>query len=261
MKIPFIKMQAQGNDFVVFYNNSFEGFQIDFSKLAVDVCNRHFGIGADGLVILKESASDSHKMIIYNADGSRAEMCGSALRCCAALIYSRNKALVISIITDNGILQCRIAESDPSIVKVEIGIPEMIENNLAINDHIGDFVKVGNPHFVVLDQELDHDTFVKTSKEISESNFFSDGINIEFIRIVNRDEIDMLVWERGVGATLACGTGAAASVFSCSLKGLLDEVVKVNSPGGFVVIRNITGRYFLEGSVNVIAEGNFVWKA
>lgn len=257
MNIPFVKMHAQGNDFVILESNNLIKVSIDFAKLAVDVCDRHFGIGADGLVVLN---THEPQMTIYNADGSRAEMCGSALRCCCYLMHKYTGSYEVSIQTDNGMSKGWIDQTEQKIVTVQIGAPQMITTNLEVGGFVGDYIKVGNPHFVILNSDFDNNPHLSFSKVLSEDNAFTEGANIEFVRINSRDEIDALVWERGVGATLACGTGSTASVFCGQSRGLLNDSVCVNLPGGSIQVFKMDGIFYLMGSVELVANGEYLWK-
>jgi diaminopimelate epimerase len=250
-------MHAQGNDFVILESDKLTLQIHDYSLLARAMCDRHFGIGADGLVLLDKSLP---QMIIYNTDGTRAEMCGSALRCCCYLMYKHSGSFEVSINTDSGVSKGYIDRIVPEIVTVEIGNPEMILQNMIVDSFTGDYVNIGNPHFVILSDDLSAEPHLTYGKALSKNKAFTNGANVEFVSIINRDEIDVVVWERGVGATLACGTGSTAVVFSCQVKGLLNDSVKVNLPGGKITVERKDSVYYLQGEVVFVATGEYLWK-
>jgi diaminopimelate epimerase len=257
MKIPFIKMQAQGNDFVIIDSTVVKIEQSGIPKLAADICERHFGVGADGLVIL-----DMQKpgMTIYNADGSMAEMCGSALRCSCYLLAEKSGLNAVMIHTGQGPSKGIIDKDNPFLVTVEIGNPHLIANNVKIQDITGDCVSIGNPHFVVFREDLSDNPQIKFGRAISENPYFDNGTNVEFVRVLSGNEIELAVWERGAGATLACGTGSTAAVFAGQRRGLLDSEVTVILPGGRIQIVKTDKTYLLSGEVDLVASGEYLWK-
>ncbi len=256
MKIPFVKMHAQGNDFIIVETDKTKIVDKLASKLSIDICNRNFGLGADGLVLLNKI---NPQMIIFNADGSRAEMCGSALRCCCYLIAESSGKQQIQIKTDNGILKGVADKQNPLYVTVEIGKPVMIKNDIVLEGFTGDYITIGNPHFVILEHDLSLQPHLTHGKALSENKYFDHGSNIEFVHIISKNKIEMVVWERGAGATMSCGTGSTAAVFSGQQKKLLDDKVQVHVPGGEVVISKKGNTYYLGGVVSLIARGEFEW--
>jgi len=257
MNIPFTKMHAQGNDFAILDKHKCKVAEDSYPALAADICDRHFGLGADGLVILDLQAPS---MEIFNADGSRAEMCGSALRCCCYLLSEFTGRHEVDIHTDNGLSHGKIAADNPLYVTVEIGKPELVEAGIALEGFTGDYINIGNPHFVILSESIADKPHLKYGRKLSEHTFFSSGANVEFVRIMSRSEIELVVWERGVGETLACGTGSASAVFSGRYHGLLEDEVTVNLPGGKVTISATTEKYLLGGIVTRVASGEYLWK-
>jgi diaminopimelate epimerase len=257
MTIPFIKMHAQGNDFVILQDFSGKLQPADLPRLAIDICDRHFGLGADGLVLLE---TDNPSMEIYNADGSRPEMCGSALRCCCYLLSQLKGSNQVSIQTDNGLAEGNVDELNPLQVTVDIGKPEMVEQNVELDGFKGDYIKVGNPHYVVYTDSLDDNPHLQYGKKLSEHPYFPDGANVEFVRLISRHEIELKVWERGVGATLACGTGSTAAVFSGIKAGWLDTKVRVALPGGSIFVLADKEVYRIDGNVTFVAKGEYEWK-
>lgn len=259
MNISFVKMHAQGNDFIIVNRdkNVLENSQLP--TLATAICNRHTGIGADGLVLMDTSKREKPHMVIYNSDGSKAEMCGSALRCCCVLLTTANHTKEIEIFTDSGLFQGIIDAENSNYVTVEIGSPKMVKYAFILEGYKGDYVTIGNPHFVIYTHELKSNPHLSAGKALSENAQFENGANIEFARVITKDEIEMVVWERGAGATLACGTGSTAAVFSGQYNHLLNDKVKVNVPGGSVVITKKGDTYYLGGEVSFVATGEYVW--
>jgi len=257
MDIKFTKMHAQGNDFIIVDKLELKLSEDMLVKLSQDICNRHFGLGADGLVLLNASEPE---MIIYNSDGSRAEICGSALRCCCRLIADQTKNSETLIKTDSGILKGIIDDKKPDYVTVEMNTPQLIHRSLSVGDFLGDYISVGNPHFIIIMKDISGNPHLEYGKALSESSFFENGANIEFVRILSRQKIEMLVWERGVGATLACGSGATAAVFSGQKRDLLDDVVDVLLPGGEIRISLENSVYYLGGETTLVAKGVFKWR-
>lgn len=256
MRIPFVKMHAQGNDFIIVETDKIQVDDKKLSNLSRDICNRHMGLGADGLVLLNTTHP---QMTVYNADGSKAEMCGSALRCCCYLIAQVTGKNDVEISTDNGVFKGIIDEHNPFNVTVEIGKPKMLKKGIVLNNYTGDYINVGNPHFVIFQSDLASLPHLTTGKSLSEDSYFKHGANVEFVRVISRDEIEMVVWERGVGSTMACGTGSMAAVFSGQQKNVLDDTVKVHVPGGEVLISKKENTFYLGGETSYIASGDFEW--
>jgi len=237
-------MHAQGNDFII------TDEKVNITKRLVTLlCNRHFGIGADGLVLLSPSQKADIKMQIYNADGSKAEICGSALRCSAFLMAKNKKSVKIE--TDVGI---KFAEIEDNFIEVEIGKPEFVsDEKIKIGDLHGYYISVGNPHFVVFVNDLD--SVEKYVKSISTNKIFKEGINIEFVKITARDKVEVRVFERGVGETLACGTGASAVLFAGFKNKMLSNKIKIKFPGGDVFTRIENDSVYLSGEVKLVFKG------
>jgi len=214
-------------------------------------------MGADGLVLLDIL---NPQMTIFNSDGSKAENCGSALRCCCYLISQGTGNHEVEIKTEAGLLRGKIDKMNPMNVTVQIGSPILIKAAVNIESYLGDYISVGNPHFVIIKDNLNREALLDIGKKLSIHPFFDNGANIEFIRIISRSEIDLLVWERGAGATLACGTGAAAAIFSGQSQDLLDDTVKVNLPGGTVCIIKDGNTHYLSGIITLVGTGEYLWK-
>ena len=250
-KIKITKMQGCGNDFVIIDFDEYKKTNLEMSKLAKKICDRNFGVGADGMIIpnLDKKTYENEADIswyFYNSDGSTAQMCGNGMRCFAKYVYD-NKILdkkSFSVKTGAGIIKPEIL--DNGNVKVNMGIPiledEKIpfkgERHFKILDKEFDIIPVsmGNPHCVIFTEEEPRKMAEKYGPYIEKHEFFPEKTNTEFVRIKNRNEVDLCVYERGCGITLACGTGACATITACILNNLTEQNVKVNLPGGAVYI-------------------------
>lgn len=253
MLIPFFKMQAQGNDFV-FLESSFD---IEPEILAKKICDRHFGIGADGLVYLVESEIAEMRMIIYNSDGTRAMMCGSALRCAAAHLFEKTNSTQLTIETDSGLKEARLEEGE---IHVNMGKPRLIQSRLKLLGFEGELVDIGNLHYIIFEDKPMTDPHLQYGHQLSTSKLLPDEANVHFVSIHDPSSISMQIWERGAGATLACGTGAASTVFAGIKLGKLDNNVKVSVPGGEVKIAlQPDGSLELIGTVTKVFDGVYTW--
>lgn len=275
--INFTKMQGLGNDFVVLDYEEYIKSKKTPEELAVKLCDRHFGIGADGLIIINPNTKETDiGWIFYNADGSIAQMCGNGIRCFSKYVYDKgyvNKK-EFSVETKAGIIipklledgRVRVNMSNPILEPKKI--PVNVENNLNFEVKVSDrtftanAVSMGNPHCVIITDENTKELALKYGREIETHELFPEKTNVEFIKILSRDEINLDVWERGCAITLACGTGACASVTSAILNGLCDNKVKVNLPGGQLVIEwdgskeDVNHNIYMSGPANYSFEGS-----
>lgn len=269
----FYKMQGAGNDFVFIedFNNEIK----DECKLAEKLCDRHFGIGADGLVIVRKSEVAQAKMVIINADGSRANMCGNAIRCFGKYVYEHNIAnsTKFSVETGDGIKEIEIILEDANVkyVKVYMGNPSYDGHDIPLNnldslidtDIIVDnktyrvtTVLMGVPHTVIFENDRDYDVIGEGSK-VEKFHLFKEGSNINFVKIIDKTHIRVDTWERGAGATLACGTGCSASVVVAKRLGLVekDKEIYVKAPGGELIIDVQGNDVYMKGPAEVTFEG------
>ena len=251
LKINFTKMQGLGNDFVVLDYDEYKKTLKTPEELASKLCDRHFGIGADGLIIVNPHTKDTDiGWIFYNSDGSIAQMCGNGIRCFAKYVYDKgyvNKkefsvetkaGTIIPKILDDG--RVRVNMSKPVLTPEKI--PAKVENNLNFElklkdvSFVANAISMGNPHCIIITDGDTKQLALKYGAEIEVHSLFPEKTNVEFIKILSRNEINLDVWERGCAITLACGTGACASVTAAILNGLCDNSVKVNLPGGQLLI-------------------------
>ena len=266
--IKITKMQGCGNDFVILDYDEFQKANLSMEELAKRLCDRHFGIGADGMIIPKKSEDKNIDIAwyFYNSDGTVAQMCGNGMRCFAKYVY--DKGLVdkkeFSVMTGAGIIKPLLL--DNGNVRVDMGIPiledEKIpfkgERTLKALDETFEItpVSMGNPHCVILTENDPMKMALKYGETIEKHEYFPEKTNTEFVKIISKNEIDMRVFERGCGITLACGTGACASVVACVLNNLTEQKVKVNLLGGSVFVEwkgnseNPNKNIFLIGEAN-----------
>lgn len=280
MSVRITKMHGCGNDFVILDYEEFKKMNLSFSEAAKQLCDRHFGIGADGLIIPNLNTEEADiGWFFYNSDGTTAQMCGNGIRCFAKYVY--DKKLVdkneFSVKTLAGIIKPKILED--GTVRVNMShpiletekIPFLPNNNLnykiSVKNMIfeGNAVSMGNPHFVIfVSPEDDTMKFAKEYGPIIELGAeFPEKTNVEFVKIKSYKKIELSVWERGCGITLACGTGACASVVAGILNGYLENSVDVELPGGKVnVVWNGSpnkpeGDVFLTGPAEYVLEADY----
>ncbi len=253
----FTKMQGAGNDYI--YVNCFEEKVPNPSVTALKVSDRHFGIGADGLVLIEPSTIADFKMDIYNSDGSQAKMCGNATRCVAKYVYDNamTEKTEIGLETLSGIKYIKMffENGKVSSARVNMGAPVTEPKNIPVNldgdivlgrkidiggkDYAITCVSMGNPHCVVFVKDTDGLAIDKIGPLFETHSIFPDRVNTEFVQPVDSKTLKMRVWERGAGETLACGTGACATVAAAILNGYCekDEDIRVILLGGELIIR------------------------
>ena len=273
--IKLTKMQGCGNDFVIIDYSEYQKTAMPMDELAKKVCDRHFGVGADGMIIPNlngaQAEGDSQKTDIgwyfYNSDGSIAQMCGNGMRCFAKYVY--DKGLVnkkeFSVMTGAGIIKPKIL--DDGNVRVDMGIPVLEdakipfkgERKLKALDREFDItpVSMGNPHCVIIGEDDPMEMALKYGPIIEKHEYFPEKTNTEFVKIISGTEIDMRVYERGCGITLACGTGACAAVVMGVLNNLTDCKVKVNLPGGVVTVDWTGYEYDKNSDIYLIGPANY----
>ena len=249
MKIRFSKMHGTGNDYV--FVNCFNGISFEPSELARYVSRRRFSVGSDGLILLLPSDTADARMRIFNADGSEAEMCGNGIRCFAA--FAVDESIVtperefVTVETMAGIHNVRLVRDDQNqIISAEVGIgfPKAEQRSTARTIQIlgckyeAFSISVGNPHFVVFADSIYSLDLESMHKELSASDEFPNGINLELVESIAENHIGMRVFERGSGITQSCGTGACASAYASVLHGSCDPgyPIRVDVPGGTLYV-------------------------
>lgn len=249
--MQFTKWHGLGNDFVIV--NGMKEHIADYHNKAIAVCDRNFGIGADGLVVILPSDIADFKMRIFNSDGSEADMCGNATRCVARYLYENkitNKK-VITLDTLAGIITPELVFENNTLttVKVDMGQPRLKPNEIPITDIVQDqvvnkplevdgetyhitCVSMGNPHCVIFVDDITKVNLSIIGPKIETHSLFPKKTNVEFLQILNRQTIRMRVWERGAGITKACGTGASAALVASVLNGYTDRQATIKLDGG-----------------------------
>lgn len=270
--VKITKMQGCGNDFVLLDFEEYKKFNKDMAEVAKLLCDRHFGVGADGMIIPDTNPNGQTDIAwhFYNSDGSSAQMCGNGMRCFAKYVYDKGlvKSEKFSVMTLAGIIKPEIL--DDGCVKVNMGKPILEDDKIPFNgkrkviirDKTFDItpVSMGNPHCVVFTDEDPLYLAENYGPDMEKHPFFPEKTNTEFVRIISPKEVEMCVYERGCGITLACGTGACATVVAGVLNNLTEQKVKVNLLGGAVTVdwqgnrENTNGDIFLIGP----AEYSFV---
>ena len=253
MKIPYSKYNGLGNDFILINGCTRPVDHINWKEQSIILCNRHSGIGADGLIIAAPSKIASLKMVIYNSDGSLPEMCGNGIRCLA--IYAKKEGLVLtdtfSIETGTGVHHIILKNSHVTVdmkspILQRSRIPmigpdqkNVINHSLIIGSKTYHFtaISMGNPHAVIFENNLKSLELSKIGPLIETHSLFPNHINVEFAHINTPDNVTVRVWERGAKETQACGTGACAVVVAGVLTDQLERITTVNLPGGSLQIR------------------------
>lgn len=273
--MKFTKMQGLGNDYV--YVNCLKEKVESPSEMARRVSDRHFGVGSDGLILICPSECADFEMKMYNADGSRGEMCGNGIRCVGKYVYDYGLTdqTEISVETLGGIkhLSLTVEEGKVALVKVDMGspifvpeqIPVKVEGNHAVNIPIsvdGDeyrmtCISMGNPHAVVYLDDIQNMEIEKIGPKFEHHSCFTNRVNTEFARVLDRETVEMRVWERGSGETLACGTGACAVAVASMVNGLTEDCVTVQLLGGNLKIewdreKNVV---YMTGPATVVFDG------
>lgn len=278
--MDFIKMHGLGNDFVVF--PQFDKLPDNAADLALKICDRHFGVGADGLIFILPSNLADIRMRIMNSDGSEAEQCGNGIRCVAkyAYDYKLTDKKSLSIETQAGVKQVKILlhnkTNEVDMVTVDMGepilkgelIPTTIVGDIVFNypinveDQIFNFtaVSMGNPHVIINVEDAINFDVEKWGPLIENNPLFPRKTNVEFVTVKSKDEIIMRVWERGVGQTLACGTGACATVVASVLMGQSARNVLIHLKGGDlrIVWDETDNKVYMTGEAKEVFKGSLL---
>ena len=271
----FTKYHGAGNDFLVVAPPD---VTVDWPSLAVAVCDRHFGVGADGLLIVEQSAKAAHRMVLYNSDGSEAEMSGNGIRCFAKHVVEELGApkdrLLIETLAGIHEITPRIENGEVVAARVGMGAPRFAPDEIAVAaggaERVIDYpivagearlhvtsLSMGNPHAVAfIDEPVDGWPLDRVGPLVEHDPFFPRRVNFEIVNVESRSRLRARVWERGAGETLACGSGASAIAVAAQLKGLAGESVVVSLPGGDLKIDwDGQGDVWLEGPVARVFSG------
>jgi len=280
--LRFTKVHSLGNDFLIIEERISKNIP-DIPSLARQVCERHTGVGADGLLIV--SVEDKERGLVhfrvFNADGTEAELSGNGLRCAAAYLYhdGRIESSRITFLTSAGNRDCHLIRSEDPLfhIRIEMGIPllksqdipfydgaiyeKIIDYPLTINRKIYPItvVSLGNPHCALFFERLPSRLeWHQIGREIELHPFFLKKTNVEFVKVLNRKEIEVLFWERGVGETLSSGSGSCAAAVASILKDLTDRKVKVRTSMGVLVVEWKKRKVFLSGPAELVFKGDFL---
>lgn len=273
--MKFTKMQGLGNDYV--YVNCFKETIENPPEMAKKVSNRNFGIGSDGLIMINPSDVADFEMEMYNADGSRSEMCGNGIRCVGKYVYDYGliEKEHISVETLAGIkyLDLTVEDGKVKLVKVDMGNPELVPANIPIvadGDRVIDEpinvngteyrmtgVSMGNPHAVVYVEDVKGLDIETIGPAFENHERFPNRVNTEFVKVLDQNTVEMRVWERGSGETMACGTGACAVAVACILNGLTEDKVTVKLLGGDLQIEwdKEADKVYMTGPAEVSFDG------
>lgn len=274
-KLKFTKMQGLGNDYV--YVDCTKKKLENASAIAKKVSDRHFGIGSDGLILINASDVADFEMEMYNADGSRGEMCGNGIRCVAKYVYdyglTEQTHLAIETLAGIKYLDLSVEDKKVKEVCVDMGkpmlepekIPMKAEGETVIDMPIEvggkqyrmTAVGMGNPHTVVFLDDVKSLDIEKIGPQFENHPCFPNRVNTEFVKVIDRNTVEMRVWERGSGETLACGTGACAVAVACILNGLTESIMTVRLLGGDLRIEwdKDTEKVYMTGPAEVVFDG------
>ena len=265
----FTKMHGCGNDYI-YVDGSKEKIE-DRSELARVLSDRHFGIGGDGVIFINPSDNADFEMEMYNADGSRGRMCGNGIRCVAKFVFDKGltdkNPLTIESFGSVKTLYLTVEDGEVKKVRVDMGEPVPDEDLIdALVDVKGKTVSItsvsmGNPHAVIYVDDPYSLDLEKTGPEYEHLSIFPEGVNTEFIKVIDRNTIKMRVWERGSGETLACGTGACASVVASVINKYTDRRVRVRLRGGDLDIEwnEDDNHVYMTGPAETVFEGEIDW--
>ena len=278
MSVKITKMQGCGNDFVILDYEEFKKMNCEMSEAAKMLCNRNFGVGADGLIIPNTKTDDADiGWFFYNSDGTTAQMCGNGMRCFAKYVYDKKlvdtkeftvktlAGIIAPKILDNGQVQVNMSKPILESEKIPFIPNHNLNYKISVKNRIfeGNAISMGNPHFVIFIK--DDEDLLKLAKEygpeIESAIEFPEKTNVEFIKIKSPKKIKLCVWERGCGITLACGTGACASVVAGILNKYLENSVNVELLGGEVNIEWQGSTNDIEHNVYLTGPAEYVFEA
>jgi len=277
--VKFLKMQGTGNDFVVVDGLRDGGARRDWTALARAMCDRHFGVGSDGLLLVEPSAQADFRMRMWNPDGSESEMCGNGIRCFAKYLYDAGLSgrPEMKVETGAGVLNLVVHPRDGRAerVTVSMGVPELRPERIPVAvagerafdlplegvgaEVVVSCVSMGNPHAVMfLDRPVAEFPLEAVGPRVEHHPLFPRRVNFEIVSQRGPGELDARVWERGAGITLACGTGACAVAAAARLKGLTGDHTIVNLPGGALELEwDGRGEILMTGPAGLVFEGSW----
>ena len=274
--LRFEKYEGTGNDFIIFEMSELEGLQ--YSLLAQKVCDRRFGIGADGMIVVSPSTVASIQMIFYNADGSLATMCGNGIRCFAKYVYDHQlvDTKVFTVETLAGIFNVEIIENEEvtSQVCVNMGRPNYFDSSVPTLESGEPFINqvieidqvpytvsslfMGTIHTVLFVEEIDEFEVVRLGSAIENHPLYPMKTNVNFCKIIDSNHLDVVTWEKGVGMTLACGTGSVACAFLSQKLYNCEKKIVVQVKGGELVMELVGDEMYMTGPTTFICEGEYL---
>jgi diaminopimelate epimerase len=256
--IPFVKATACGNDFLLI-----DGALAppDIAAFTARICDRHNGVGADGVEWMLPHFTADVEIRLINADGSAAEISGNGTRCVAAYVCDRLNKERISILTGAGTKICQLTSRRDTDYEFEVEMGQaVVEHELALKTTTGEVhgipVSMGNPHFAVFVPEFTSDWQARAA-DIQRNSHFQQGVNVEFVAVDSKYDVRARFFERGVGETQSSGTGSCASAVAAIAAGRAVSPVKVRGPGGIQIVRTVGGNVFLRGSARLLCRGEF----
>jgi diaminopimelate epimerase len=256
--IPFVKASACGNDFILIDGGLAPE---DIAGFTMCICDRHNGVGADGVEWMVPHFTADVEIRLINADGSPAEISGNGTRCVAAYVCAQLGKERISILTGAGVKTCQLTARRDSEYEFEIEMGEaVVENELALKSDGGEVrgfpVSIGNPHYVILVSEFAADWQAQAA-EVQRNSHFQQGVNVEFVAVDSQHDVRARFYERGVGETQSSGTGSCASAVAAMATGRAVSPVKVHAPGGVQTVRTNGSKVFLRGPARLLCRGEF----
>ena len=276
--MKFTKMNGIGNDYV--YVNCFKEEVKDPVSLAQFVSERHFGVGSDGLILIKPSDKADFMMDMYNADGSRGEMCGNGIRCVGKYVYdyglTDKTRITVETLAGIKVLNLFVEEGKVSLVRVNMGAPVLTAEEIPViadespvvnapievlgKEYRMTCVSMGNPHAVIFMEDVKNLEIEKIGPCFEKHPCFPNRVNTEFVEVLDKNTVNMRVWERGSGETLACGTGTCATVVACVLNGLTEEKVTVHLLGGdlFIEWDREENTVYMTGPASTVFDGDLL---
>ena len=274
--MKFTKMQGCGNDYV--YVNGMEESVLNKTQAVPFLSDRHFGIGGDGVIFINKGEKADFEMEMYNADGSRSQMCGNGIRCVGKFVYDKGltdqkeitvesfgavKYLTLTVGDDNKVAKVKVDMDEPELQADKVPVvcekEQAIKVPVEINGKKYEMtcVSMGNPHAVIFVDDITDEMVWTDGKDLEVHSCFPERANIEFVQVIDRNHIKMRVWERGSGETFACGTGSCACVVAGVLNGLTDRKVTVSLLGGDLEIEwnAENNRVYMTGPAVTVFEG------
>lgn len=262
--MKFTKMHGLGNDYIYVYGEPGK----DVAKLSINLSRRHFSVGSDGMIFIMPSEIADFKMRIFNADGSEAKMCGNGIRCVGKYVYDKGYTdkTDITVETLSGIKKLRLNVENGKVKSAVVDMGKVVVSSPVTLNVSGDDYKLipvdmGNPHAVIICSDAENAPLDTVGKAIEKHEFFPGGVNVEFVEVLDGEHLRMRVWERGSGITMACGTGACASVSAAVKSGkcAVNRPISVLLDGGTLVI-TVDGNdeVFMDGPCETVYEGEIL---